>query len=126
MSLLQQLGTEQADDQRARILARNGDWNGSLAALSDLSARRVPREGKLEEEAQAILLRQADAASQAHDAGMLRSLAASGARIDGTRADVFRLLTAPPLDSATDLPRASRELAAARMLPQRLQTVGVR
>ncbi len=117
---LMQLGTEDADDLRATLLAKAGDWPGALGALNGLVARRVPADGPLSVADQELLVRQADAATQAKDAGTLRSLRQAAARLDGPRAEVFRLLTAAPLDTAADLPRARLELAAARGLSQRL------
>ena len=126
VAMLKQLGTDQADELRATLLAKAADWPGSLAALTALAARRIPRDGALDEAAQDLLVRQADAAAQARDAVALQSLRQLASRITGPRADVFRLLTAPPLRTFADLPRAGLELAAARDLPQRLHAAGMR
>ena len=49
-----------------------------------------------------------------------RVVEALGPRLAGARADLFRVLTAAPLQSPSDLPRAAAELALARVLPDRL------
>ena len=123
---LQRLGTDEADDLRATILATAGDWPGSLAAITALAAKVVPSTGPLPAAAQDVLVRQANAAVQAQDAGALRSMARMAPRMEGARGDVFRLLTAAPLGNMADLPRSGRELASASALPQHLQTIGMR
>ncbi|MGI4952291.1 MAG: hypothetical protein ACRYGM_10830 [Janthinobacterium lividum] len=125
-TLLRGLGTAEADDQRALMLAKAGRWPGAMSALSDLSNRIVPAEGKISDAAQDVLLRQAHAAVQVHDLDQLRVLRRFTPRIEGARADIFRLLTAAPLDTAQDLARSKRELLAAQTLPLRLQTLGMR
>ncbi len=118
---LQALGTPAADDLRATLLGQASDWPGSLAALSDLSAKTVPADGALADGMQDTVLRQATAAARAHDAAALAELSRRyGARLAGPRADLFRVLTAAPLQSPSDLPRAAAELALARTLPDRL------
>lgn len=123
---LMESGTASADDLRAKLLANAGDWRGSLEALSDLAAKIVPSEGVLGEAAQDALLRQASAAAQAPDPAMLRVLERYAPRMTGARADLFRVLTAPPLGMTSELPRAARELKLARVIPQRLQDLGSR
>ena len=120
------LGTIAADDLRAAILANAGDFRGSLAALRDLAQKAVPADGPLTEQAQEVLLRQASAAAQLADTSLLRALERSTARMTGPRADLFRVLTAPALSGARDLPRAARELTAARALPRDLNAIPAR
>ncbi len=121
---LQALGTPAADDLRATLLSQASDWPGSLAALSDLAAKTVPVEGALSDGMQDTVLRQATAAAQAHDAATLAELSRrDGERLAGPRADLFRVLTAAPLQSSADLPRAAAELAMARTLPDRLHSL---
>ncbi len=120
------LGTATADDLRATLLANERDWRGSLAALADLAAKRVPPQGPLDDTAQDILLRQATAAAQAPDPAMLRVLERSTPRMTAPRADLFRVLTAAPLGAAADLPRAARELSLARAVPQHLDALRTR
>jgi len=125
-TLLRELGTAEADDQRALMLSKAGRWPGAMSALSDLSSRIVPAEGKISDAAQDVLIRQAHAAVQMHDQDQLRALRRFTPRIEGPRSEIFRLLTAAPLDTAQDLARSKRELLAAQTLPQRLQTIGMR
>lgn len=124
VAALQALGTPAADDLRATLLGQASDWPGSLAALSDLAAKTVPAEGALSDGMQDTVLRQATAAAQAHDAAALAGLSRRyGERLAGPRADLFRVLTAAPLQSTADLPRAAAELAVARTLPDRLRSL---
>ena len=119
---LQALGTPAADDLRATLLSQASDWPGSLAALSDLAAKTVAADGVLTDGMQDTVLRQATAAARARDAAALAELSRRyGARLAGPRADLFRVLTAAPLQSPSDLPRAAAELALARTLPDRLR-----
>lgn len=119
---LQALGTAAADDLRATLLSQASDWPGSVAALSDLAAKTVPADGPLSEAMQDVVLREATSAAQARDAALLADLSRRyGPRLAGPRADLFRVLTAAPLQSPADLPRAASELALARSLPDRLR-----
>jgi len=116
------LGTAAADDLRATLLTQAADWPGSLAALTDLAAKTIPADGPLSDSMQDIVLRQATSAVQANDMRLLADLRRRhGSRLAGARADLFRLLTAEPLRSPSDLPRTATELALARLLPDRLQ-----
>jgi len=118
------LGTAAADDLRATLLSQAADWNGSLAALSDLALKVVPADGPLSDAMQDIVLRQATSAVQANDKTLLAELwRRHGARLAGARADLFHLLAVEPLRSPSDLPRTAAELALARLLPARLQTI---
>jgi len=125
-TLLRGVGTAEADDQRALMLVKANRWPEAMSALSDLSSRVVPAEGKINDAAQDVLIRQAHAAVQLHDLDQLRALRRFTPRVEGARAEIFRLLTAAPLDTAQDLVRSKRELLAAQTLPQRLQTIGMR
>ena len=116
--------TAAADELRASLLAKAGDWQGATAALASLAARVVPATGPLDAAAQEILLRQATAATQAGDSAALRVLAASAERLTAPRDAMFRVLTAAPITTVSDLPRAARELRLARALPQQSRVVG--
>ena len=120
------LGTAKADDLRATLLAKAGDWPGAAAALADLAAKLVPAAGPLDAAAQEIMLRQATAAAQAGDALMLRTLAPMVERLSPPRDALFRVLTAAPVTAVSDLPRAARELKLARALPLPARTVAGR
>ncbi|HYZ64079.1 MAG TPA: hypothetical protein VE650_16645, partial [Acetobacteraceae bacterium] len=108
-----------ADELRASILAKSGDWKGSLAALKDLAVKSVPGQGELTDQQQDVLLREATAAAQAGDAAALSELKRAAPRISGARADMFKVLTASALQGTGDLPRAARELAMSRSFPER-------
>ena len=118
--------TQAADDLRAKLLASAGDWRGSLSALKALAEKQVPPTGPLADAAQALLLRQAAAAAQANDKDELRALAPSADRLAPARADLFRILTAAPLTSPSDLPRAAQELKLVREVAQQLSADGKR
>lgn len=118
------LGTAAADDLRATLLSKAADWKGSLAALSDLAIKVIPADGPLSDAMQDIVLRQATSAVQANDTALLADLRRRhGTRLAGARADLFRMLAAEPMRSPSDLPRTATELALARQLPSRLQTL---
>ena len=121
------LGTAAADDLRATLLSQAADWPGSLAALSDLAAKTIPATEPLDDAMQDLILRQATAAVQANDVATLALLQRRhGQRLAGSRADLFRLLTAEPLRSPADLPRTGTELALARLLPSQLDVLTAR
>jgi hypothetical protein len=63
-----------------------------------------------------VVLRLATAAARADDDATLASLRDKlGARIgSGAQADMFRLLTAPPVRGTSDLPRVRADLGALR------------
>ncbi len=117
------LGSVKADELRALLLARSADWRGSLLALNDLAAKIISAEGDLSEDQQDIVLRQATAAAQAGDIDALRGLRRLHTRMKAPRLDLFRALTAQPVQTPADLPRAGRELALARAVSDRLQTL---
>jgi len=114
-TLLATAGTAAVDELRARVLEQAGDWRGVLAALDSLSGRVLPANGPVPDDQADLVLRQASAAVQLGDAGVLRALNGRyAARLSGARADLFRLLTASPVGGISDLPRAGREIALAR------------
>lgn len=116
------LATAEADDLRATLLQRAGDWPGSLAALNSLAAKVLPAAGPIPDSLGELVLRQASAAVQAGDHAQLRELGLRYAgRLTGPRADLFHLLTAAPVSGVGDLPRAAGEIALARAVPGRLQ-----
>ena len=123
---LARLDSAGADDLRATLLAKAGDWHGSLAALTDLAARQVPQSGPLNDAAQDILMRQASAAAQAGEAGTLGTLAAFAERLAPPRRELFRVLTQAPVSVPGDLQRARQDLLAARVVAQHIQGPGTR
>ena len=121
------LATPAADDLRATLLQRAGDWPGSLAALNDLAGKVIPAAGPIPDELGELVLRQASAAVQAGDHAGLREIGQRYAgRLTGPRADLFHLLTAAPVGGVGDLPRAAGEIALARAVPGRLQELAAR
>ena len=108
-------GTLAADELRARLLEQAGDWRGAVQALEAAAARTIPASGPIPEGTADLVMRQATAAVQLADAGLLQSLNKRYAeRLSGPQRDVFRLLTAAPVGGVGDLPRAAAELTLAR------------
>jgi hypothetical protein len=118
LAQLGDLTSEPALSVRAAILEDAKHWPQAALALTELAARTVPAEGKLDEQQQRTLLRLATALAQAGDAvplARLRELQA--ARMPaGPVGDLFRLLAADSVQGVGDLPRAGREIALARSL----------
>jgi hypothetical protein len=119
------LGTPAADLARAAILEQVKDWHGAEHALADYVGKAVPPNGALDAAQQRILVRYATAAAQAGDDATLALLRTSdGPRIpSGAFGDMFRLLTAAPVQTSTDLPRAAREAVLAHGLPKALDAL---
>jgi hypothetical protein len=126
-AILLDINTPAADDLRASLLTDAQDWPGAASALMDLVAKTVPDDGALAPAQQDTLLRLASALSRAGDTGALQALGAKyGSRIEGPRSDMFRLLTAPPVNNVADLPRSSTEMALAKAIPVGLTAMGSR
>jgi len=126
-ALLLDINTPTADDLRASLLTDAQDWRGAVSALTDLVAKTVPAEGPLAPAEQDTLLRLASALSRTGDTAALLALGAKyGNRIEGPRAGMFRLLTAPPVNNVADLPRSSSEMALAKAIPVGLTAMGTR
>lgn len=125
-TILAGMDTPASDDMRAMFLAKAGDWPASLQALQKVVAKLIPDTGDLTEQQQDIIMREATAAVQANDVQAVRDLKRFEERIKPPRSDVFRLLTANAVESPDDLPRAARELAMTRTLPDRLNALKVR
>lgn len=124
--LLAELGTDQAAGMRAAILEEARDWPQAEQALTEYAARTVPPDGALTDAQRRTLLRLAGATAQAGDAVALGALGRrEGKRMQaGALGDMFRLLTASPVQGGADLPRAAREIALARSLPTGLRAMG--
>ena len=126
-SLLANLNSAGADDLRATILADGADWQGAEAALKSLVGRVIPPTGSLTPDQQDMVLRLASAQAHAGDDEGARDLGVrEGARIVGPRKDLFRVLTAAPLNGIGDLGRSAGELAMARAIPASLAAIGSR
>ncbi len=110
--------TLEADEARAAILEHAQAWPAARDALARLAARVVPGSGMLNDAQLQLVLRLATAAARADDNATLASLRDKlGSRIGtGAQADMFRLLTAPPVRSTSDLPRARADLGSLRGL----------
>lgn len=119
------LGTAATDLARATILERAKDWPGAEHALADYVGKAMPSTGALDQTQQRTLVRYATAAAQAGDEATLALLRTSdGQRMpEGAFGDMFRLLTAAPVQVSADLPRASRETVLAHDLPKALDAL---
>jgi hypothetical protein len=117
------LNTPAADELRASLLARLGDWAGVAQALHALAEKLVPASGPLGEAAQDVIIKQATAGVQVADAEALRELAGYLPRMTGSKAEILRLLTETPITSTRDLPRAAGELKLARSISKQIQSL---
>ena len=118
---LQELDTARADDLRATLLAKSGDWSGALAALTALQAKTITAEGPLDAAMQAVIVREAEAAQQIPDLARVQALRTWLPRMSGAPADLLRVLVTAPVTATAELPRARTELALARALPKRFE-----
>jgi hypothetical protein len=125
LARLAQIGTPTADEQRAALYEAGKDWPGATAALTRYAAATVPAEGPLEAAPARTLLRLAAAAAQAGDEAVLARIRAEDlARMpQGDMAQLFDVLTEPPVRDAADLPRAARETTLARAIPDDVKTL---
>jgi hypothetical protein len=116
VAMLSGVQTLEADEARAAILEHAQDWPAARDALTRLAARLVPDSGMLDDPQVRVVLRLATAAARADDNSTLASLRDKlEARIgSGAQADMFRLLTAPPVRGTSDLPRARADMSALR------------
>jgi hypothetical protein len=123
LTRLVQIGTPAADEQRATLLEAGKDWPGATAALTRYAASTVPASGALDATQARTLLRLAGAAAQAGDEAVLARIRAEDlARMpQGDMAQLFNVLTEPPVRDAGDLPRAARETTLARAVPDDVQ-----
>lgn len=108
--------TQDADEARAAILEQAQQWPAARDALVRLAARVIPDSGLLNDAQLRVVLRLATAAARADDDATLASLRDKlGTRIgSGAQADMFRLLTAPPVRGTSDLPQARADMTAIR------------
>ena len=125
LATLAAVATPAADEARATMLERIGDWPGAERALTVYAARTVPAEGKLDDAQRGTLLRLATAAARAGDATVLASLRTrEEPRMEsGPLTEMFRLLTADPVRGVDDLKRARRETGLAVAAPQQINAL---
>ena len=122
LQLLASLNSAEALEESATLLEQGRSWKQAAVALSSLMAMRLPPTGPLDDSQADLVLRFTSDEAQAGDTSALRDLRDKFAsRLKaGTHADLLQVLTQSPVEAVSDLPRASRELAAARQLPSTL------
>ncbi|HTN12123.1 MAG TPA: hypothetical protein VL154_14235 [Acetobacteraceae bacterium] len=122
---LQALDSAVADEARASLLEQAKQWPAARNALLAWTTRTVPAEGMLNPSQAAALLRLASAAAQAGDEALLAKLHRHDLpRLPpGHLADMFRLLTAGPVDAVADLGRAAQETQLASRIPDALKSL---
>lgn len=125
LQALQELDNAAADEVRASLLEHAKDWPAARDALLAWTARTVPAEGPLTPVQAAAMLRLASAAAQAADEVLLARLYRRDLpRLPpGHLADMFRLLTAGPVDAVADLGRAAQETQLASRIPDALKSL---
>lgn len=126
LALLAPLTALPAEEARALILEQARDWAGARAVLGRIVATTVPDGGPLDDPQRRLLLRLATVAAKANDEATLAALRARDAeRIgDGPVGDMFRLLTADQVRTASDLARARQEIGLARAATAGLKSLG--
>ena len=120
------MSTPEANEMRANLYAKAGDWQRSLETLEAMVTASVPATGDLDVKQQDLILRDATAAVQAGDGEALARVKQFERRLTLPRADLFRVLTENAVKGPEDLPRAGRELAMSRALPDRLNALKLR
>jgi hypothetical protein len=119
------LDTPAADGLRADLMEGAKDWPAAAAALHDYAAKTVPADGPLDDAQARTLLRLASAAAQVGDDATLARLREHDTpRLPpGKLAEMFRLVTAGPVQGVADLPRAGQETKLAGDLPVALKAL---
>ncbi len=107
------LNTEKGDQTLASLAEAAKRWPDAETYLRRYADRMVPDSPAVSEPQARILLRLAGAASQAGDEAMLARLRTHDQQRlpPGKTADLFKLLTAAPVGSVSDLPRSARDIA---------------
>ena len=119
LAMLTSLSTPEADGLRADLYTARKDWPHAVAALAALEQKQIPSPATLTDAQQALVLREAEAATLASDGNTLARLAGTygAAMAGGTSAAMFQLVTSTPVTGSADLPRAFTEVDLARKLP---------
>ena len=125
LAALAMIRTAAAGELRSTILEQAGDWPAATEALADQAESLLPADGSLNDSQRRLLIRLASAASQAGDQAMLERLRTreSPRMANGPLGDMFRLLTADRVQSASDLKRAGQEMALARTVPDGIKAL---
>ena len=111
-----------ADTARATVYEQAGNWSAAEEALMLVVGAAIPATGALTDSQRQLVLRLATATQRSGDRNGLTALRTTlDSRLgSGPLADTIRLLTAEPVQGATDLPRAEREMELARGIPAAL------
>ena len=122
LRMLEEIGSAEADDARADIQGRRGDWPGAVVALTALERRQIGtgREpvAALTPDQQALVMRLTVAATLAADATTVARMATSyGSAIENSPSGpIFRLMTSAPVRGTADLLRAYEEIKLAQQV----------
>ena len=118
LAALDARATPAAELAAAAIAEQAGDWPAAEKALTAYAAGALPAAGPLTPAQRQLVLRLATATVRAGDeAGLAALRAADAARMGrGSLADMFHLLTDPPVRGLAELPRAAEQAALAGRL----------
>ena len=116
INALTQLDTLAGDLRLAELSEQAQRWPDAVTAMRRVVSRVIPPSGNLDEDQGRILLRLASAAAEAGDVSVLGQLRDRdlSKMPQGKTAELLRLMLTTPIGSVGDLPRASREIIAAR------------
>lgn len=119
VNALRQLDTPAGDHLLADLAEGARNWPEAVSAMRRVVSRDIPPGGSITIDQSEILLRYASAASMAGDAAALVELRGRdmSSLPAGKAADLLKIMLARPVASASDLPRAAREMAMARSVP---------
>jgi hypothetical protein len=125
VAVLAAVRTGPAAAARGQILENANDWAAAAQAWSDCASLTVPASGPLDAPGTQTILRLTTATARANDDAGLAALRGKYAdRIGaGPLGDMFRLLTAEPIRTSTDIGRSKRETNLAQSLPAGLKAM---
>jgi hypothetical protein len=120
---LTQLDTLAGDMRLADLAEQAQRWPDAVAALGRILQRSTPKGARLRDDQAAILLRLASAAAEAGDNAVLTELRDRDVSTlsPGSTTDLIQLILARPIAGVSELPRASREMMAARAVASAVQ-----